>query len=108
MNIARITVPRPVATTMFFICVIILGIIAFQRLPVDLMPDITFPRLTISTEYEGVGPQEIEQLISVPIERAVASIEGVEELTSQSGEGQSQIRVAFVWGTDLAVAAEDI
>jgi len=72
------------------------------------MPDITYPKLTISADYEGVGPQEIEQLITSPIERAVASIEGVEEMTSKSGEGKSQVRVSFVWGTDLAVAAEDV
>jgi len=108
VNLARLTVPRPVATAMFFLCILILGAVSFQRLPVDLMPDVTFPRLTVSCEYEGVGPQEIEQLLTRPIERAVASLEGVEEITSVSGEGRSQVSVAFTWGTDLDVAAEDV
>ena len=108
MNLARLTVPRPVATAMFFLCVILLGAVSFKRLPVDLMPDITYPRLTISAEYEGVGPEEIEQLITRPIERAVASIDGVEEITSVSGEERSQVRVAFTWGTSLDVAAQDV
>ena len=84
MNFAAITVPRPVATSMFFLCIILLGILSFRRLPVDLMPDISYPRLTISTEYEGVGPEEVEQLITRRIERAVASLDGVEALSSVS------------------------
>ena len=108
MNLAKLTVPRPVATSMFFLCIILLGVVSFRRLPVDLMPDVTFPRLTISAEYEGVGPEEIEQLITRPIERAVASIDGVEEISSVSGEERSQVRVAFTWGTSLDVAAQDV
>jgi len=108
VNLAKMTVPRPVATAMFFLCVLLLGGIAFMRIPVDLLPDVTYPRLTVATEYEDVGPEEIEQLVTRPIERAVASIQGVESVDSVSGEGMSQVMVAFTWGTNLDAAAEDI
>ncbi|HSG29693.1 MAG TPA: efflux RND transporter permease subunit, partial [Candidatus Krumholzibacterium sp.] len=64
--------------------------------------------ISVVTDYPNVGPQEIEESISRPIEEALAAVQGVEEITSTSTEGRSQVRVAFAWGTDLDVAANDI
>ncbi|HVT45352.1 MAG TPA: efflux RND transporter permease subunit [Thermoanaerobaculia bacterium] len=108
MSLASISVRRPITAIMVFLIVILLGAIAFTRLPVDLMPEIVYPTLTIRTEYPNVGPQEVEDLITRPIEEAVAAIAGVEEITSSSAEGGSNVRVAFTWGTDLDEAAEEI
>ena len=108
MNIAKGPVYRPILTTVVSLIVITLGIVSFNRLSIDLMPEITYPTISVSTEYENVGPQEIEESISRPIEEALAAVQGVEEITSTSTEGQSRIRVAFNWGTDLDVAANDI
>ena len=88
--------------------IIILGMTSFRRLPIDLMPDITYPVMSISTTYGNVSPQEIEQLISRPIEEAMSAVAGVEEVTSSSSEGRSVVRVSFSWGTDLNEAANDI
>ncbi len=88
--------------------VMILGGIALRYLPVDLMPDITYPTVTISTTYEDAAPEEVEELITRPIEEAVSAVTGVEEMTSSSSEGVSSVRVSFSWGTDLDAAVADI
>ncbi|RJP21229.1 MAG: efflux RND transporter permease subunit [Candidatus Omnitrophota bacterium] len=108
MSISHFAIRRPVTTTMFFLMVVLFGVVSFIRLPIDLMPDITYPAITVATSYEHVGPEEMEQLITRPIEETVSSIQGVEKITSTSTEGSSSVRVGFMWGTDLDNAANDI
>jgi len=108
MNFARGPIQRPILTTIIYLIVITLGAVSFSRLSIDLMPEVTFPTISVITTYENVGPQEIEESISRPIEEALAAIQGVEEITSTSSEGRSMVRVLFNWGTDLDVAANDI
>ena len=87
------------------VCVL-LGAIAFIRIPVDLMPDTEFPTISVSTTYEGVAPEEMETLITRPIEETLASAPGVEEITSTSTEGNSFVRVRFGYGANLALFSE--
>ncbi|MEQ8768490.1 MAG: efflux RND transporter permease subunit [Planctomycetota bacterium] len=108
MKIARFSVSRPIFTTMVTLIVVILGGISLWRLPIDLMPDVSFPTLTVSTSYENASPEEMEELVTRRVEEAVAAVPGVDELTSTSAEGISNVRVTFTWGTDLDVAANDI
>ena len=108
MNIASFSVRRPVLTIMVFLIVIIIGGVSLSRLSIDLMPDITYPTLSVSTEYENASPEEVEELITRPIEEAMSAVPGVEEVTSVSAEGRSSVRVAFSWGIDLDAAANDI
>jgi len=108
MSLASASVRRPITTVMFFLIVILLGGIAFSRLPVDLMPELTYPTLTVRTDYPNVGPQEVEDLVTRPIEEAVAAIAGVETITSNSSEGQSTVRIELTWGTDLDEAADEV
>jgi len=108
MKVTRFAVHRPIFTIMVVLMVLLLGIISLLRLPIDLMPDISYPTLSISCSYENAGPEEIEELIARPIEQAVSAVPGVEELTSTSVEGQGTVRVTFAWGTDLDAAANDI
>ncbi|MFH2219253.1 MAG: efflux RND transporter permease subunit [Pseudomonadota bacterium] len=108
MNISQFSIRRPVLTVMAFLIVIILGGVSLSRLSIDLMPDITYPTLSISTVYENASPEEVEELITRPIEEAMSAVPGVEEVTSVSAEGQSSVRVTFTWGTDLDSAASDI
>jgi HAE1 family hydrophobic/amphiphilic exporter-1 len=108
MNISRFSVHRPVLTIMVSLIVIIVGGVSLSRLSIDLMPDITYPTLSISTEYENASPEEVEELITRPIEEAMSAVPGVEEVTSVSAEGNSSVRVTFAWGTDLDAAANDI
>jgi len=95
-------------TIMFSLIVIVLGSVSFYRLTIDLMPDITYPTLSITTQYENSGPEEVEELITRPVEEAMSAVPGVEEVTSVSAEGNSNVRVTFTWGTDLDAAANDV
>jgi HAE1 family hydrophobic/amphiphilic exporter-1 len=108
MNISRFAVHRPIFTIMVILIMIILGGVSLIRLPIDLLPDITYPTLTIRTEYENTSPEEIEELVTRPIEAAMSAVPGVEEVSSVSTEGVSNVRMTFTWGTDLDTAANDI
>ena len=108
MRVSRFSVHRPIFTIMVTLIVLILGGVSLIRLPIDLMPDITYPTLSISTTYENASPEEVEELVTRFIEEAVSAVPGVEEVSSISTEGRSRVSVALSWGTDLDAAANDI
>jgi HAE1 family hydrophobic/amphiphilic exporter-1 len=108
MNLTRIAVQRPVTTLMSSLLVILLGSVALSKLSIDLMPDLEFPTVSVSTLYRGAGPEEIETLLTRPLEQALSSVSGAERLSSSSMEGHSQIRVQFAWGTDLDAAIDEM
>jgi HAE1 family hydrophobic/amphiphilic exporter-1 len=108
MSIPRTAIERPVTMFMISGVVILLGIMSLARLPVDLMPDITYPSLTVRVSYPGVGPLEIEELVTRPIEQALSATSGVERLESTSSEGSGRVTLNFAWGTDLNEAADDV
>jgi HAE1 family hydrophobic/amphiphilic exporter-1 len=95
---------------MFMISAVItlLGVISLTRLPVDLMPEFEQPQLNVRTSYPGVGPLEIEELITRPMEQAVGAVPGITRVESSSSEGNSQIRLNFDWGSDLSEAADEV
>ncbi|MDF1566261.1 MAG: efflux RND transporter permease subunit [Deltaproteobacteria bacterium] len=108
MSLSSTAVRRPVLTTMVFVALLALGAVSFTRLQVDLLPELDFPSISVVTTYEGAGPEEIETLITRPMEQAVASIEGIDRLESFSAEGRSRVALRFVWGTNLDVALNDV
>ena len=108
MNLSRFSVHRPIFATMVTLIVIIVGLIALRRLPVDLMPDISYPSLSVGTDYDNASPEEIEKMVTRPIEQALSAVPGVEEITSHSQEGSSRVTLRFAWGTDLDAAANDV
>jgi HAE1 family hydrophobic/amphiphilic exporter-1 len=108
MNLPNLAVRRPVTTSMFFLALLIFGSISLLRLPIDILPDITYPSITVVTIYEGAGPQEVERLITETIEKTVSTIDNVKEVRSSSDEDSSTVTIDFNWGTDLADAANDI
>ncbi|HWR49665.1 MAG TPA: efflux RND transporter permease subunit, partial [Bryobacteraceae bacterium] len=108
MNLPHFSIRRPVTTLMVCLIAILLGAIAFINIPVDLMPEIVYPTLSVSATYEGVAPEEMENLVTRPLEQAFAAAPGVEEITSTSSEGSSSIRVSFTYGTDLDEAANEL
>ncbi|PKL42340.1 MAG: acriflavin resistance protein [Candidatus Riflebacteria bacterium HGW-Riflebacteria-1] len=108
MILADISVKRPIGVTMIMCIVIIFGVISLYKLPVDLMPDITYPTITVSARYSNASPTEVETLITRPIEQAVAAVPGVEEINSTSTEGNSRVRISFAWGIDLDAASNDL
>ena len=108
MSLASGSIRRPVATSMLFVAVIFLGLVSFFRLPVDLLPDIAYPKLVIYTSYPGVAPSEVERLITAEIERQVAAVPGVERIESVSREGVSLVTLRFAWGTDMDFAVLNV
>jgi len=108
MKITETAVKRPIATTMLFLIIIVLGVISFRYLPVDLLPPVEYPQLTVATEYPNVGPEEIEKIITQRIENTIAGVPGVERVRSSSSEGQSRVTLEFAQSTDIDVAANDI
>jgi HAE1 family hydrophobic/amphiphilic exporter-1 len=108
MSIPRTSIARPVAVAMFFVATIFLGAISFRRLPVDLLPDIAYPRLVVHTSYPQVGPAEVEHFITEPIERAVSTVPGIERVESATREGLSLVFLRFAWGTDMDFAALNV
>ncbi len=108
MNITGTAVKRPIATTMVFLIIIVLGAMGFRFLPVDLLPPIEYPLLSISTTYPNVGPEEIETIITDRVENAVASVPGLTEVRSNSEEGRSRVTLEFAQGTNIDEAANDV
>jgi HAE1 family hydrophobic/amphiphilic exporter-1 len=88
--------------------IILLGFISLTRLPVDLNPDTQVPTITIRVNYTGVGPLEMEELVTRPIEQAVSAVAGLERVDSTSSEGNANLRFNFAWGTDLSEAADEV
>ena len=82
--------------------------ISLTRLPVDLMPEFEQPTINVRTSYPGVGPLEMEELITRPIEQAVSAVPGLTRVESSSSEGNSQVRLNFDWGMDLAEATDEV
>ncbi|MGB9597616.1 MAG: efflux RND transporter permease subunit, partial [Candidatus Poribacteria bacterium] len=108
MNLSDLALRRQITTFMVFIAIIVIGVFSLRRLSIDLMPDVEFPSLTVSTSYSGASPKEIETLITEPIERAVSTAQNIENITSTSSEGSSSVTISFTWGTDMKEAANDI
>ncbi len=108
MSIPRIAIERPVTMFMISMVIILLGAISLTRLPVDLMPDTQMPTITVRVNYSGVGPLEMEELVTRPIEQAVSAVAGLDRVDSTSSEGNANIRLNFAWGTDLSEAADEV
>ncbi|MBU0608612.1 MAG: efflux RND transporter permease subunit, partial [Armatimonadetes bacterium] len=108
MNIARLSVSRPVAITMLICAPVLLGFICLLRLPVDLLPKVTLPTIAVMTNWPNVAPQEIETQVTRPIEEAVSAVPNLYQISSTTREGNSMVRVQFQWGTDIGQAAVDV
>ena len=108
MSIPRLAIQRPVTMFMISAVITLLGLISLTRLPVDLMPEFEQPTLNVRTSYPGVGPLEIEELITRPLEQAVSAVPGIVRVTSSSSEGNSQVQLNFEWGSDLSEAADEV
>jgi len=108
MQLTRLAITRPVTILMLVLALVVLGLQSRGKLPVDLYPKIDFPMLFISTVYTGTGPEEMETLISKPIEDQVSTISGLKKLTSTSSEGISNVVMELELGTNIDTAASDV
>ena len=107
-RLIEIATERRVTIVMFTVAVVLFGIVSLSRLKVNLLPDISYPTVTIRTELTGAAPVEIENLLTKPIEEAVGVIRNVRLVRSVSRTGQSDVTLEFVWGTDMDIAGVDV
>lgn len=108
MNLSRLAVTRPIGTFMLYSIVVLIGVTSLANLPIDLLPELSFPRLSIFTDYSGAGPEEVENLITRILEESVSSVAGVQDVVSTSSEGNSRVTITFPFGTDLDAVAADV
>ena len=108
MKIVERSMTRPVTVTMITLAAVLFGVVSLTRLPLNLLPEISYPTLTIQTEYADAAPAEIEKLITEPLEEAVSVIPGLRVLRSESRPGVSEITLEFAWKTKMDYAALDV
>ena len=98
---------RPVGILMVFLAAVVFGYFSYGRLPLTLMPELSYPTLTVRTEYPGSAPEEVENDISRPIEEALGVIAGLSKISSISRAGVSDVVLEFQWDTDMSDATQD-
>ncbi len=108
MSLTEVSIKRPVATAMVYLIILVLGVAGFRYLPVDLLPPIEYPRMSVWVDYPNVGPEEIEVTITEQVENAIAGVANLEQVTSESEEGRSQVNLQFTQGVNLDEAANDV
>ncbi len=100
----RLVIHRPIAVSMFFLALVLIGVLSYKRLPVDLLPSITYPRLTVTTTYQDIPAEDLERLVTQPLEEMVTALSGVRRVTSRTREGVSMVTVEYEWGTQMDFA----
>ncbi len=108
MRTVGFSVRRPVTVSMFTVAAVMFGLVAFQRLPINLLPDLSYPSLTVETRLPGAAPAEVESLVTRRIEESVGIISGVRRIGSRSRPGLSQVTLEFGWGREMALSSLDV
>ncbi len=108
MNIIAVAIKRPVTVAMFTLAALVFGLVLVNRLGFNLLPELSYPTLTVRTDFEGAAPEEVENLITRPLEGLLGTIKGLRQLRSVSKAGRSDIYLEFYWGTDIDLASLDV
>jgi len=108
MQLIEFAIARRVTVIMCTVAIALFGLVSLSRLNLNLLPDLSYPTLTIRTELPGAAPLELETLVTRPVEEAVSIIRNVRQVRSVSRAGQSDVTLEFVWGTDMDVAGIDV
>jgi HAE1 family hydrophobic/amphiphilic exporter-1 len=104
----NIALRRPITTVMVFLALTLIGLIATRLLPLEQFPDITFPGMQVTIPYAGSTPEEIEELITRPVEEALSTLSGIKELRSTSRENEAEFQIQFDWGTDIEAVSFEV
>jgi len=107
-KLAQVCIRRPVFATMLIVALVVLGFDAYQKLGVDYFPKVEFPFVTVTTSLRGASPEEIESQVTKPLEEALNTISGIDELNSSSFEGRSIISIQFLLEKDADIAAQEV
>lgn len=103
-----LAIRRPVTVAMMFLTLVVFGWRSYQNLPINLMPDISYPSLTVRTEYEGAAPEDVEMLVTRPLEELLSIVSNMVEISSVSSPGLSEIILEFTWGADMNMAQQEV
>lgn len=108
MSFYMMVVRHPVGVAMLTLLALVFGFVSYAQLPLNLMPDISYPTVTVRTDYPGAAPEEVESQVSRPIEEALSTVEGLVEVESRSRAGISDVVLEFDWGTSMGAATQDV
>ena len=103
-----IALRRPVTTLMTFAAIAVIGVVAARLLPLEQFPDVTFPFMGVTIPYPGSTPEEVEELITRPVEDALSTLPGIEQIRSTSGENEATFEIGFDWDTDIDAASFEV
>ncbi|MBK7703100.1 MAG: efflux RND transporter permease subunit [bacterium] len=103
-----LAVRRRVSVVMAALAIIVFGVVAYGRLALELFPDITYPSLTVRTEFPDTAPQEVENLVTRPVEEAVGVLRGLQSIHSVSRPGMSEVTLEFEWGADMDLLSMEV
>lgn len=106
--IYSLPIRRPVTMAMIFLSLVVFGWKSYQQLSINLMPDISYPTLTVRTEYEDAAPEDVEKLLTRPLEETLSIVSGLVEIRSISSAGLSEIVLEFTWGSDMSLAQQEV
>lgn len=108
MNLIATAIRRPVTVSMFILAALVFGLVLVEKLGFNLLPELSYPTLTVRTDFPGSAPAEVENLITRPLEGALGTIKGLRQIRSVSKAGRSDIYLEFFWGTDVDIASLDV
>src|SRR4051812_20779289 len=108
MNVSAPFIRRPVATTLLMVAVVLFGVVAYDRLPVSDLPAVDFPTLLVTASLPGANPDTMASAVATPLERQFSTIAGLEQMTSASSIGSTQITLQFALSRNLDAAAQDV
>ncbi|MDY7011478.1 MAG: efflux RND transporter permease subunit [Planctomycetota bacterium] len=108
MTLPRFSVGKPVTVMMLFLGILLIGGVCLTQLPVDLLPEMDLPAISVITMYEGAAPEDVETKVTEPLERFLSTVPELKHITSTSKEGMSLITLTFEWGTDLDTRANEV
>ncbi len=108
MNLSRLFIERPVATLMLVLAMALFGALAYRQLPVNDLPQVDFPTLRVSASLPGANPETMAATVATPLERQLATVAGIESMSSQSSQGSTSITLQFTLERDIDAAAQDV
>ncbi|GKS94682.1 efflux RND transporter permease subunit [Acidovorax sp. SUPP2825] len=108
MNLARLCIRRPVATSLLSLALVLMGLLAWRLLPVAALPQVDYPVIRVSASLPGGSPESMAATVAAPLERALGAIAGVAAISSSSNQGTTEVKLEFVLGRDLDAAARDV
>jgi len=108
MNLSRVFIERPVATSLLALALVLLGLLALRLLPVAPLPQVDYPTIEVSASMPGASPESMAATVATPLERALGTIAGLEEIRSTSAQGSTSIWLRFALGSDIDVAARQV